>query len=194
MADFFLRKNAMGYESASSAASSAGEEDSDNAVALPTDYVGRNNKKGERRAVRLDEIGPRMELRLVKIVEGAPGKEGSVIHHQFGEWLALLWLCCAHTAVVVKKSKSEVVKQKAEHAAKERLRKQRREEQERNVKRKKVNQEKNDRDDEAGEDDEEEHDEGEWDDEEEISDGDDDDEAQESSQSEQRPHPKRRKG
>lgn len=85
VADFLLRKNAAGYESASSAASSAGEEDSDNAVALPTDYVGRNNKKGERRAVRLDEIGPRMELRLVKIVEGVPGKEGSVIYHKFGE-------------------------------------------------------------------------------------------------------------
>lgn len=84
VADFLLRKNAAGYESASSAASSAGEEDSDNAVALPTDYVGRNNKKGDRRAVRLDEIGPRMELKLVKIVEGVPGKEGSVIYHQFG--------------------------------------------------------------------------------------------------------------
>lgn len=85
VADFLLRTHAAGYESASSAASSAGEEDSDNAVALPTDYVGRNNKKGERRAVRLDEIGPRMELRLLKIVEGVPGKQGAVMYHQFGE-------------------------------------------------------------------------------------------------------------
>ena len=45
-----------GYGSAS-AASSVGEEDSDNAVSLPMDYVGQNNKKGERRAVRLDEVG-----------------------------------------------------------------------------------------------------------------------------------------
>jgi len=88
VADFLLRKN-LGYESASSAASSAGEEDSDNAVSLPTDYVGRNNRKGERRAVRLDEIGPRMELKLVKIVEGVPGREGSVIYHQFGGFLSL---------------------------------------------------------------------------------------------------------
>jgi ribosome biogenesis protein SSF1/2 len=85
VADFLLRRNGAGYESASSAASSAGEEDSDNAVALPRDYVGRNNKKGERRAVRLDEVGPRMELRLIKITEGVPGKEGSVIYHQFGD-------------------------------------------------------------------------------------------------------------
>lgn len=84
VADFLLKKNVNGYESASSAASSAGEEDSDNAVSLPRDYVGRNNKKGDRRAVRLDEIGPRMELSLIKIVEGVPGKEGSVIFHRFG--------------------------------------------------------------------------------------------------------------
>lgn len=88
VADFLLNKGVSGYESASSAVSSAGEE-SDNAVSLPTDYVGRNNKKGERRAVRLDEIGPRMELRLVKIVEGVPGKDSSVIFHQFGEFCTL---------------------------------------------------------------------------------------------------------
>ncbi|KAJ7855792.1 hypothetical protein B0H13DRAFT_1902949 [Mycena leptocephala] len=46
-----------------------------------SDYVGRNNKKGQRRAVRLDEVGPRMELRLVKITEGpAVGPGPSVIH------------------------------------------------------------------------------------------------------------------
>lgn len=84
VADFLLKKSVPGYESASSAASSAGEEDSDNAISLPTDYVGRNNKKGDRRAVRLDEIGPRMELRLIKIVEGVPGNQGSVIFHRFG--------------------------------------------------------------------------------------------------------------
>ena len=58
----------------SSAASSAGEEDSDNAVSLPMDYVGQNNKKGEQWAVRLDEVGPRMELKLVKIVEVSRGR------------------------------------------------------------------------------------------------------------------------
>ncbi|KAF8522103.1 rRNA binding protein [Hysterangium stoloniferum] len=166
VADFLLRKTISGYESASSAASSAGEEDSDNAVALPTDYVGRNNKKGERRAVRLDEIGPRMELKLIKIVEGVPGKEGSVIYHQF-----------------VTKSKTEVAKQREEHAAKERLRKQRREEQERNVKLKKQLAKENgeeydeNRDSNMDDDEPEENaaddgdDEGAWDDDEEISEG-----------------------
>ena len=65
-------------------ASSAAGDDGD-AVSLAGDYVGRNNKRGQRRAVRLDEIGPRMELRLVKITEGIPGKEGEVLYHRFGE-------------------------------------------------------------------------------------------------------------
>jgi ribosome biogenesis protein SSF1/2 len=192
VADFLLRKNPAGYESASSAASSAGEEDSDNAVALPTDYVGRNNKKGDRRAVRLDEIGPRMELKLVKIVEGVPGKEGSVIYHQFGEFLQLVFcVCCVLIFCdAVTKTKAEIVKQQAEHAAKEKLRKQRRDEQERNVKRKKMSQEKDRQGEEAEEEadeekEEEEHDdEGAWDDEEEISEGEGEDEDGEGESSE----------
>lgn len=90
VADFLLRKkgepgpSSDGYESAASSASSVGGDDVD-AISLADDYVGRNNKKGQKRAVRLDEIGPRMELRLIKIVEGVPGKEGSVIYHEFGE-------------------------------------------------------------------------------------------------------------
>lgn len=86
VADFLLRQRGMpgpdGYESASSAESEAGDH---NTVELGSDYVGRNNKKGQKRAVRLDEVGPRMELRLVKITEGIPGKEGNVIYHEFGE-------------------------------------------------------------------------------------------------------------
>lgn len=83
VADYVLR--ASGYESATSdGASSAGEEDGAGTVALASDYVGRGNTKGARRAVRLDEVGPRMELRLVKISEGVPGKEGEVIYHEFG--------------------------------------------------------------------------------------------------------------
>ncbi|KAH9981508.1 Brix domain-containing protein [Lactifluus volemus] len=114
-----------GYETAVSDAASSivggEEEDEADVVSLAEDYVGRNNRKGQKRAVRLDEIGPRMELRLVKITEGVPGKEGAVIYHEF-----------------VKKTKAEVAAQKASHAAKEKLRKQRREEQERNVQRKKA--------------------------------------------------------
>lgn len=89
VADFFLRKRGEpgptsdGYESAASSAESVAGDDAD-AVSLADDYVGRNNKKGQKRAVRLDEIGPRMELRLIKITEGLPGKEGGVIYHEFG--------------------------------------------------------------------------------------------------------------
>lgn len=92
IADFMLRKRGDpgpdgGYESAASSTESVAGDDGE-AISLADDYVGRNNKKGQKRAVRLDEIGPRMELRLVKIVEGVPGKEGSVIYHKFGENLS----------------------------------------------------------------------------------------------------------
>ena len=92
VADFLLRRRGEpgpagsdGYESAASSASSVAGDDADaDAVSLADDYVGRNNRKGQRRAIRLDEIGPRMELRLIKIAEGMPGKEGGVIYHEFG--------------------------------------------------------------------------------------------------------------
>ena len=89
VADFLLRRkgepgpSSDGYESAASSASSVAGDDGD-AVDLADDYVGRNNKKGQKRAVKLDEIGPRMELRLIKVVEGVPGKEGGVLYHEFG--------------------------------------------------------------------------------------------------------------
>jgi ribosome biogenesis protein SSF1/2 len=75
-----------GYETAASEMSSAAEDEAEDVVSLADDYVGRNNRKGQKRAVRLDEIGPRMEIRLVKITEGVPGKEGVVIYHEFGKW------------------------------------------------------------------------------------------------------------
>ena len=75
-----------GYETAASEVSSVAEgTDAEDIVSLAEDYVGRNNRRGQKRAVHLDEVGPRMELRLVKITEGVPGKEGAVIYHQFGE-------------------------------------------------------------------------------------------------------------
>jgi len=73
-----------GYETAASEVSSAAEDETEDVVSLAEDYVGRNNRKGQKRAVRLDEIGPRMEIRLVKITEGVPGREGAVIYHEFG--------------------------------------------------------------------------------------------------------------
>ncbi|TDL27262.1 Brix-domain-containing protein [Rickenella mellea] len=89
VADFLLRRKGEpgpdgdGYESAASSASSVAGDEGD-AVSLADDYVGRNNAKGTKRAIRLDEIGPRMELRLIKITEGVPGKDAGVIYHSIG--------------------------------------------------------------------------------------------------------------
>jgi ribosome biogenesis protein SSF1/2 len=84
VADFILQQaGAEGYDTASSYASDIGE-DADNKLELPGDYVGRNNRKGEQRSVSLDEVGPRIELKLLKITDGLPGKEGAVIWHRFG--------------------------------------------------------------------------------------------------------------
>lgn len=183
VADFLLRKRGDpgpdgGYESAASSTESVAGDDGD-AVDLAEDYVGRNNKKGQKRAVRLDEVGPRMELRLVKITEGVPGKEGGVIYHEF-----------------VKKSKKEAAAQTAVHAAKAKLKKERREEQEQNVKRKAASSKTNsknalvdapsgdemDEDENSGDDGL-----GEWDDEEEISDGDASDVNDDESSEDERP-------
>ncbi|KAI0295540.1 hypothetical protein BC826DRAFT_281717 [Russula brevipes] len=49
-------------------------------ISLAEDYVGRDNRKGQKRAMRLDESGPRMEIKVVKIM---PGKDGAVIYHEF---------------------------------------------------------------------------------------------------------------
>ncbi|RPD65991.1 Brix-domain-containing protein [Lentinus tigrinus ALCF2SS1-7] len=205
VADFLLRRkgesgpSSDGYESAASTASSVAGDDGD-AVDLADDYVGRNNKKGQKRAVKLDEIGPRMELRLIKVAEGVPGKEGGVLYHEF-----------------VKKTKAEIKAQKAEHAAKEKLRKERRKEQEKNVQRKKAAEnakkgkgkadEGDDDDDEVeedGQDDSEmeedydgenDGDEGAWDDEEvsEVEDSADEGSEDESEEEEVRPPPKKLK-
>lgn len=187
VADFLLRRRGEpgpasdGYESATSDGSSAAGDDAD-AVSLADDYVGRNNRKGQRRAVRLDEIGPRMELRLIKIMEGVPGKEGAVIYHDIGTCSSpflLVMVFILLSTYIVKKTKAEASAQKAAHAAKEKLRKERREEQERNVQKKKAaaggKAEEGgdmDQDEEEQSEDEEEHDEmGVWDDEEDISEG-----------------------
>lgn len=200
VADFLLRKRGEpgpdgGYESAASSTESVAGDDGD-AVNLASDYVGRNNKKGQHRAVRLDEVGPRLELRLVKITEGVPGKEGAVMYHEFGKLSSIL-LHLFHTPIShsliapsVKKSKKEVSAQQAAHAAKEKLKKERREEQERNVAKKKAETGKdvrfeNEAEEEADEEDA--SDEDAWDGEEEITDGEDSelDEAEDSSENEE---------
>ena len=116
VADFLLRRKGEpgptsdGYESAASTASSVAGDDAD-AISLGDDYVGRNNKKGQKRAVRLDEIGPRMELRLIKIAEGMPGKEAGVIYHEFGELSRLLFLSYRWSHVFSRQLKSRRLRQ-----------------------------------------------------------------------------------
>jgi hypothetical protein len=94
IADYLLRRtntpgsegSTAGYDSMSETDASEAESDT-NAVELPEDYVGRGNKKGERKAVRLVETGPRLELRLIKVVEGLVGSkkgEGETVFHEFG--------------------------------------------------------------------------------------------------------------
>jgi ribosome biogenesis protein SSF1/2 len=91
VADYVLRTQEDGYETAStSAASDIDPSDAEQTVKLSQDYVGRNNAKGSKRAIKLDEIGPRMEMRLIKIVEGVPGKEGGVIYHEFGAFILFI--------------------------------------------------------------------------------------------------------
>ncbi|KAM9493489.1 suppressor of SWI4 1 homolog [Clarias gariepinus] len=50
-----------------------------NVTELPQVYSGRGNMRSQQSAVRLTEIGPRMTLQLVKIVEGMG--EGNVLYH-----------------------------------------------------------------------------------------------------------------
>ena len=199
VADFLLRKRGEhdpggGYESAVSDVSSVAGDEGD-AVDLASDYVGRNNKKGQKKAIKLEEIGPRIELRLIKITEGLPGKEGGVIYHDIGSCQALsriVWMLTT-ARFSVKKTKREVNALKTAAVERERLKKKRREEQERNVEKKnaiaaqkkgKGNQVDEDEQDEgaAGGDDD-------WDEEEEISD--DEEGGEESSESEPEPEPPR---
>lgn len=181
VADFLLRRRGEydprgGYESAVSDVSSAAGGEGD-AVDLAGDYVGRNNKRGQKKAIRLEEIGPRMELRLIKITQGLPGKEGGVIYHDIG-------LCLTSSRVVrmlmpanlsVKKTRKEINALKTAAMERERLKKQRREEQERNVEKKKGNKvDESGKDEEAASDDDivderEASRDDDWDDEEEIS-------------------------
>ncbi|PWN96431.1 Brix-domain-containing protein [Tilletiopsis washingtonensis] len=112
-------------------ASSASEAESDvegvpsNQVELPASYVGRGNVGGEKRAVRLRELGPRMELRCIKIQEGIPGAgkkgeaPGEVLWHDY-----------------VKKTRAEVNEMSRAAASRNKVKAERRSEQEANVERK----------------------------------------------------------
>lgn len=152
IADYLLKRtgtpgseaSTAGYDSMSETDASEAESDT-NAVELPEDYVGRGNRKGERKAVRLVETGPRLELRLMKVVEGLVGSkrgEGETVFHDIGEWTLLTWrdslpehelMICA-----VRKSKTETVEQKRDHEERRKIRDVRRAEQAANVARKKA--------------------------------------------------------
>lgn len=72
-----------------------------------------------KKAIRLTEVGPRLNLRLVKIEEGICS--GKILHHEF-----------------VRKTDDEVRLLEKKHAAKMRLKEQRRKEQEANISKKKA--------------------------------------------------------
>ncbi|EFP84544.1 hypothetical protein PGT21_001535 [Puccinia graminis f. sp. tritici] len=96
---------------------SEGEEANDRRVELPQNYLGRGNIKNTKKAIRLREIGPRMELGLIKIEQGLGG--GDILYHE-----------------LIKKSKGEDQRIKKKIKEKEALKSQRKKEQQENVKRK----------------------------------------------------------
>ena len=85
IAEYIVRGAGAGEDTDTSEAESEAEDmaDPQNAVELSQDYVGRGNAANTQRAVRLREIGPRMELRLVKVEEGLNGSE--VLYHDYVE-------------------------------------------------------------------------------------------------------------
>ncbi|KAK9767003.1 rRNA-binding ribosome biosynthesis protein [Basidiobolus ranarum] len=57
------------------------EDGPDSTVTLAQNYHGRNNRKSEQRAIRLTELGPRLEMKLTKIQEGLC--EGPILFHSY---------------------------------------------------------------------------------------------------------------
>ncbi|KAK9835617.1 hypothetical protein WJX74_004263 [Apatococcus lobatus] len=99
---------------------SEGEEAAESRVTLPQD-LGHGNLAARQSRVRLHEIGPRMELEVVKIEEGLCS--GKVLHHAF-----------------VEKSAEAVNKQQTEVEQQRKLKEERRRHQEENMKRKEAEQ------------------------------------------------------
>lgn len=69
---------------------SESEAEEEAKVELSEKFVGRNNGKNEQRAIKLVELGPRMDMNLLKIESGLC--EGEVIHHSYGTLLSYLVL------------------------------------------------------------------------------------------------------
>ncbi|CAG8819618.1 45603_t:CDS:2, partial [Gigaspora margarita] len=99
-------------------------------VTLAQELIGRDNRKSDKRAVKLREIGPRMELLLVKIQAGLCDGE---------EICKLLNLFKYYN--IVHKTPEEIKKIQNERERRKQLSALRRMEQERNVERKKVEKE-----------------------------------------------------
>eukprot|EP00160_Parvularia_atlantis_P019972 Unigene8071_Nuclearia_a/m.24746 Unigene8071_Nuclearia_a/g.24746 ORF Unigene8071_Nuclearia_a/g.24746 Unigene8071_Nuclearia_a/m.24746 type:complete len:407 (+) Unigene8071_Nuclearia_a:68-1288(+) len=108
ISDYILKEDAL---------SDSDAEDGDSRVELGQNYVGRGNTKSQQRAIRLKELGPRLELRLIKVQAGFC--DGDVLYHDF-----------------IAKSAAEIKTLKAKRKAREELKAQRRAEQEANVQRK----------------------------------------------------------
>ncbi|KAL1935023.1 hypothetical protein VTP01DRAFT_4163 [Rhizomucor pusillus] len=94
------------------------EDGDESTVTLAQNYHGRNNRKNEQRAVRLQELGPRMKLQLIKVENGLCG--GEVLYHKF-----------------VHRTKAEELEQKRKRQKLMEEKAERRRQQEANVERKK---------------------------------------------------------
>ncbi|RIA92739.1 Brix domain-containing protein [Glomus cerebriforme] len=114
ISEFVLREGHMSESEAESGVEAT--------VTLPQDFIGKINKKSDQRAIKLTEIGPRMELQLVKIQSGLC--DGEVLFHEFNQ----------KTPEEIKKIERERQQKKQEAAL-------RRKEQEKNVERKKAEKE-----------------------------------------------------
>ncbi|KAI9159335.1 rRNA-binding ribosome biosynthesis protein [Blastocladiella emersonii ATCC 22665] len=101
------------------AADSDVEDGGASTVELPQKYAGRNNRRAEQRAIKLTELGPRLDLNLVKIQEGLC--TGEVLYHKY-----------------VTKSADEVADMRARTAAREADKARRKANQEANVAKKKA--------------------------------------------------------
>jgi len=117
ISDYVLSHADLGFSSASEAES---DVESDGAgggegrsIVLPADY-GRGNRKSEKRAIRLIELGPRLELGLVKVEDGL--NKGEVLFHEFFH-----------------KTPKEIAETARKQSAKKRLAEERKREQEANV-------------------------------------------------------------
>ncbi|XP_069783526.1 suppressor of SWI4 1 homolog [Narcine bancroftii] len=98
--------------------SEAEQDGEHNITELPQAYAGRGNLKGQQSAIRLTEIGPRLNLELVKIEEEMCS--GQVMYHRY-----------------VEKSKEEILELIQKREKRQKLKEERRKQQEENINSKK---------------------------------------------------------